>query len=376
MKTAATGSAFTRSPFDEFSKVYSPKIDLSIEKYLEAKKKSAPYEHAADIYGLFREFCLRGGKRVRPLLLLNAYLGYARGPRRTAAVVRLAAVLEIIHAMFLVQDDVIDRSPVRRGGRTLHRVFRERYGRFTANANIGNDIAVVTADVLFAGALDVLAGTAMDLRVKNEFLRMLGMTIESTAWGQILDVMNTRSLDADVKEETALTISTLKTAYYTVYYPMLMGHALAGGGTRSEGKKIRDFALPLGLAFQLRDDILGVFGTAGDTGKSVDSDLGEGKLTFLIQNTLQALGPRGRRRFQAVLRKERKNSREIAFLRRTIRECNALLRTGQKFKELTGLSRERMKLLGMRPRALGVLSGVIDLIEEVNFDTQGKTSHE
>jgi geranylgeranyl diphosphate synthase, type I len=376
VKTVATGAAFPRSPFDEFSKIYSPKIDLSIEKYLEEKKKSAPYEIAADMYALFREFCLRGGKRVRPLLLLNAYLGYARGPRRTAAIVRLAAVLEIIHAMFLVQDDVIDRSPVRRGGGALHRIFQERYGGFTANANIGNDIAVVAADVLFAGALDALAGAAVDLRVKNEFLRMLGMTIESTAWGQILDVMNTRSLDADVKEETALTISTLKTAYYTVYYPMLMGHALAGGGGRSEKKRIRDFALPLGLAFQLRDDILGVFGNAGDTGKSVDSDLAEGKLTYLIQNTLQSLGPRARSRFQAVLRKERKGSREIGFLRRTIRGSGALSRTGRKFKELTGLSRERIKFLGMRPRALEVLSGVIDLIEEVDFDTQGITSDE
>jgi len=353
-----------RDLFGEFSRVYSPKIDLSILKYLDRKKKQARHDFIRDIYSMLQEYCLRKGKRVRPLILLIAFGGYSKKKGDIAEIIKVASTLELMHSMLLVQDDIIDRSSVRRGGRALHLVLQERYGKVTLNGTIGSDIAIVAGDVLFSNAIEIISGLKLDPEIKNRFLALFSETYESTAWGQILDSLNTRPSAIEKGRSAALEISTLKTAYYTIHYPMLMGYVLSGGTGAAEKRRIADFALPLGLAFQIRDDILGVFGDREDTGKSADSDLIEGKLTILVENTLAGLEDSDRKKFLAVFKKEKKTAGDLSRLRTMIMESGALDVTAKKLRELTTESRKKIDALALSGEASNRLLGVIELIEE------------
>ncbi len=358
-KTAASPGEL----FSKFSNVYSPKIDLSIANFLDQKKKGAPHGFIGDMYALIKEYCLRKGKRMRPLVLLVSYSGYKKKKEAMGDIIKIASVLELMHSMLLIQDDIIDRSNMRRGGKTLHLVFQDRYAGATLNRNIGIDVAVVAADVLFANSVEIISGLKTDLRIKNEFLALFSETYESTAWGQILDSLHTRASRVDFENSAALQISTLKTAYYTIYYPMLMGYVLAGGTDAAERGRIRDFALPLGLAFQIRDDILGIFGEKESTGKSSESDIIEGKLTILIENALKEMDVRERRKFLAVFKKEKKSARELVRLRAMIENSGALESAGNKLRELTAKSGKMIDKLGVNTDAAHLLAGMIDLIE-------------
>jgi len=116
----------------------------------------------------------------------------------------------------------------------------------------------------------------------------------------------------------------MKTAYYTVYYPLLMGCTLAGAATAGERRAIGRFALPLGHAFQVRDDILGVFGDRAEMGKSADSDILEGKKTVLVQNTIERLGPVEGKRFESLFTKAAKSASDLDEIRGMIRDSGAL----------------------------------------------------
>jgi geranylgeranyl diphosphate synthase type I len=199
------------------------------------------------------------------MLLLLCYDGDRKGKEAMKELVKLAASLEMMHSFMLIQDDIIDRSETRRGERALHIITSERYCGRTYNANVGVDVAMIMADVLFSNALELVSNADICNRARNRFLSIFAGTYEMTAWGQILDRLNTCTRNIMVQENIPMQISTLKTAYYTMFYPLLMGHVLAGPGDEREKEAIRNFALPLGLAFQLRDDILGVFGDEAAT---------------------------------------------------------------------------------------------------------------
>ena len=235
--------------YNDFSNKYIPMIDQSIEDFFENKKDNADYPFMKDFYCDLEEFCLRDGKRLRPLILLIAYQGYNRGKKNIKDIVRLSSILEIMHSMLLVQDDIIDRSRLRRGKKTLHIILFEKYRNITRNKNIGKDIAIVMSDVLFANAIEIIANIKTSSMVKDEFLKYFAKTYELTAWGQVLDSLNSLPVEIDTASDAPMQISTLKTAHYTILGPMLMGYILSGREDEKEKKKITDFSLPLGLAW-------------------------------------------------------------------------------------------------------------------------------
>lgn len=342
---------------------YSPKIDMSIANSLEAKKKEAPAGFIREVYDALEEFCLRKGKRIRPILLLIGFQGYG-GKRKTfSEIVRLASALELMHCFLLVQDDIIDNSSERRGGKTLHVVFQKKYGKRNNNPDIGSDIALVAADVLFTCAIEIISRTRVPLDVKNDFMQLFGRTYEMTAWGQMLDSYHGMSKKNDVGTKTSEQISILKTAFYTAYFPLLMGYVLAGGNSKKEKNLIRDFALPLGLAFQLRDDILGTFGSRAQTGKPTESDIAEGKLTFLVQHTFLNVDKRNRSGFFRLFSRSFKSPGDIKKIKEMITESGALDAALKRFnaeiqKSLSGLGK-----LSLNSTAVKALRGFVESLD-------------
>ncbi len=348
--------------FTDFSQEYIPQIDSLINDYYQGKTQSVSHGFMADMYRDLLEYLGRDGKRIRPLLLLASYLGYAKGKKNTGEMMNLASSLELMHAMLLVQDDIIDKAPVRRGGAALH-LEAEKYASFTGVSTVGHDVALVLGDILFANALELVSRADICNRARNRFLGIFSSTYEMTAWGQIMDSLHSMPKKLKVSDNIPLAISTLKTAHYTIYYPILMGHVLAGPGKEEEMETIRDFAIPLGLAFQIRDDILGSFGIEEDTGKPAEADLREGKLTLLVQETIENLKKSERTAFMDLLMKEKKTKKDVSLLKKTIRESDALDRTVSTLNNYSADSRECLNELKVAPKIKDVFFDLIVSIE-------------
>ena len=229
-----------------------------------------------------RRFALDGGKRLRPGFCRLGHLA-AGGDGTGPAVVDAGAALELLHVFALVHDDVMDGSAVRRGGPTVHVHFDRRHRdedwagearRFGEGmAVLVGDLAVVLADTLLAGVDRVTRDVYDELRVE-------------LVMGQFLDVAVAANRSTD--PGTSRRISLLKSAKYTVERPLHLGAALAGG-LDELGPVLSDYGLPLGEAFQLRDDLLGAFGDEEVLGKPVGDDFREGKSTLLVSLAASAV---------------------------------------------------------------------------------------
>lgn len=232
-----------------------------------------------------------GGKRLRPALLLLGHTAVSDDD--VDAVLSPALALELLHTCALLHDDLLDDADTRRGRTTAHVSFAaqhvakgwagdaDRYG--AAAAVLVGDLAFVVADELFLAAEvpadRLLAG-----------LRQFTLLREEVMAGQALDVQAAAARLTD--RDLALTIATAKSGRYSVARPLEIG-ALLGGATAQDAAALAEAAEPLGRAFQVRDDLLGVFGDTDTTGKSAAGDLREGKRTLLVAEAMARLdGPR------------------------------------------------------------------------------------
>jgi geranylgeranyl diphosphate synthase type I len=351
--------------FDRFNETFITEIDEFLDEYFTQKMTESGLQFIEESYRDLREYCLRGGKRVRPLILLLAYLGYKGKRNKIDEIIKIAAALELMHSFLLIQDDIIDKSNTRRGGKALHVVSGERHRDRTHNKGIGNDIAIILADVLFSNAIEIIGIARINPRVKSDFLLLFAKTYELTAWGQILDSLHSLPIKIDVNDDMPSQISILKTAYYTICNPMLMGLQLTGRYSKKEADAIERFAIPLGLAFQIRDDILGVFGKKIEIGKSSESDILEGKMTILVLNTIKALGKGEVKRFMHIFTKERKTKSEIGYIKTRMKSSGALDSAMNRLSELADEVKKKLPTLGIKKEQRVILAGIIRRITDI-----------
>ncbi|MGW8887557.1 polyprenyl synthetase family protein [Streptomyces sp. NPDC055749] len=238
---------------------------------------------AQDVAERVRAFALSGGKRLRARFVWwgwRAGGGADTGPGAEAAL-RLGAALELIQACALIHDDVMDGSPLRRGSPALHVDFAVQHLRSGMRgdaAAYGRAAAILAGDLALAWADDLVLDIETE-PVAHRRIRGLWQVMRSEmVAGQYLD-MHAQASAASSPEE-ALRIARLKTALYSVERPLALGAALAGADART-ARKLCSAGRCAGVAFQLRDDLLGVFGDPEVTGKPSGEDIRNGKLTYL-----------------------------------------------------------------------------------------------
>ena len=274
---------------------------------------------------------LQGGKRLRARFCWWGWRGVAErtgAPESDAmAVVGVAASLEIFQAAALVHDDLIDNSDTRRGRPSAHRALEaghrasgwagdaDAYGR-AASVLLG-DLLVAWSDDLFEESLALLPPAAARA-ARAEYARMR----RDVTMGQYLDIAeesawSTAGDDPDARR--ALRIASYKSARYSVQQPLVIGAALAGAD-EPQLQAMRDFGHPIGMAFQLRDDVLGVFGDAAETGKPAGDDLREGKRTALVAFARASATSEDRARIDALLGDAMMRDEDLAWLRDRIEE--------------------------------------------------------
>ena len=238
-----------------------------------------------------RDFVLGGGKRFRPRYGWAGFVGAGglHGEEDPRAVLRAVSALEFIQACALVHDDIIDASDTRRGSPTVHRAVEADHrsrGWSGDAAGFGRDVAILVGDLALAWADDMWRDSGVSdaaLRRAQEAWR--GMRTEVIG-GQLLDI--TLEATGDESIDLANKVNRYKTAAYTIERPLHLGAAIAGADEHTI-EAFRGYGRDIGIAFQLRDDLLGVFGDSSLTGKPAGDDLREGKRTVLLSLALTAL---------------------------------------------------------------------------------------
>ncbi len=226
--------------------------------------------HGADVGAMVsavRDLILRGGKRFRPALVQAAMM--ACGGSHEDAAMQVGVALELLQGYMLIHDDWMDGDFLRRGGPTVHTMLTQHHG----NSQIGEASAILAGDYTSALALDEMTRLPLPAEQVLEAIRLFGQVQQDAVFGQQLDISG--------RAEDVERMHDLKTGSYTVRGPLLLGAVIAGAPEVAR-VGLRAFAAPLGVAFQLRDDLLGVFGKSEETGKPRGSDLTAGKRTSLV----------------------------------------------------------------------------------------------
>ncbi|MCB9588861.1 MAG: polyprenyl synthetase family protein [Polyangiaceae bacterium] len=292
-----------------------------------------------------RDLCLRGGKRLRPGLVLAGFRA-ASSSSDTQQALEVGVALELVQAYFLIHDDWMDRDPVRRGGPSVH----AQLGRRFRSEHLGAASAILAGDFAVALAQRLVASLKVPPRAQTEFLNTFANMQVDAILGQQLDLLS-RSADPEVTY-------TLKTASYTVQGPLLLG-ALLGGARADTLEALREFSTPAGVAFQLRDDLLGVFGTPEETGKPAGNDLTAGKRTPLVLAGFRRAKGKGHRLLKRVHGNPQATPADVARAIEVLEKCGARGVVENRIAELEAEARAVLQAGGMRRAGQELLSGAV-----------------
>ncbi|GAA3337376.1 polyprenyl synthetase family protein [Amorphoplanes nipponensis] len=255
------------------------RCESALVAYLDRQRPHWPDGTPAGVLDAVRRFVLSGGKRLRPMFCYWGWRG--AGQPDTPQIVVAAAALELFHAFALIHDDIMDGSTLRRGQPTVHRHFAEVHTRHSWRGEAtryGHSAALLCGDLCAAWADHMLHESGLPVDWIHRGYRLFTVMRTEVIAGQYLDLV---SGVGDGSVAGALTVIRMKAARYTVTRPLQIGAALAGAPPGLLDA-LQAFGDPLGDAFQLRDDVLGVFGDPAVTGKPVVDDLREGKPTVMI----------------------------------------------------------------------------------------------
>lgn len=274
-----------------------------------------------------------GGKRFRAAFCWWGHLAIAP-PEDPTALARACSSLELLHASALVHDDYMDASDTRRGRPATHKAFEQLHlenNWASSSAQYGASAAILLGDLLLSWADEMLRTSGLPSDRVLAALRFFDMTRSEVVLGQFLDISAQARGATDV--DTAMKVVRYKSAKYSIERPLHIGAALAGA-TTSTIEQLTKFGLPLGEAFQLRDDLLGVFGDPEVTGKPAGDDLTEGKRTVLIALALDALNATDAQLLDRSLG-QNLSSEDVSTLRALIEKSGARDQVEQVIDQLT-----------------------------------------
>ncbi|MEU6129425.1 polyprenyl synthetase family protein [Saccharopolyspora sp. NPDC047091] len=263
-------------------------LDMQEDRYRDMTADATGRAQWAAAIDTLRTFLI-GGKRLRPAFCFWGWRG-AGGAPDDEGIIAAAAALELLHAFALIHDDIIDESDTRRGAPSLHRQHADlhQHQRMRGSSELfGTSVALLLGDLCLAWFHELLGSSGLPPQRLAAVQPMVAQAFAELVLGQYLDVAEQAGSTHSV--ERACTIIHYKTAKYTIERPLHLGGLLAGADAELLDSYTA-YALPLGEAFQLRDDVLGAFGDAAVTGKPVGDDLRTRKPTVLLATARRRAG--------------------------------------------------------------------------------------
>ncbi len=299
-------------------------IDHSLGLFMDRMKKDYQL-HLVDpvLFSSMKEYVLRKGKRIRPLLMILSYKGFRKSAKRMSpSIYYVSTCIELLHNFMLIHDDIIDRSDLRRGKPTLHRVLR-RAAKTPEQDKLGYDLGIVAGDIVYALAIDAFLSIKEEPKRKERALKYFIQTAVYTAMGEFVDTLNgVRPLPRITEKDVFLNYS-LKTARYTFDCPLVVGAILAGAKEK-DIKALAQIGLLVGQAFQIQDDVIGIFDTEKNIGKSILSDLAEQKKTILVTHAFSRMNTKEKAAFKALFEKPVKTHSDLKAVRKIFLEHGSL----------------------------------------------------
>jgi geranylgeranyl diphosphate synthase, type I len=302
--------------------------------------------------------CVSGGKRFRAAFCWWGYRAVDPDVVDEDALLRACAALEVLHASALVHDDYMDASDTRRGRPATHRAFASAHRAASWRGDpdqYGASAAILLGDLLLTWSDELLRRCGLPADRVVAALAAFDHTRSEVITGQFLDVSVQARGRADV--DAAMTVLRYKSAKYSIERPLHIG-ALLAGATLEQLAELTAYGLPLGEAFQLRDDLLGVYGDPAATGKPAGDDLVEGKRTVLVALALDAAPAEDAARLDAALGTALSEA-DVAELRRIIDASGAHAQLEQVIDDLVTLSLAKLDASSAKEPARGVLRELV-----------------
>lgn len=341
-------------PLPGISEIRS-EIDQILDEFTDRQALSlkAIDHHLIPVGSALREFVLDGGKRFRPIF---AYLGYlGAGGTPSNSIIRASAALELVHVCALIHDDVMDGSDSRRNRPALHKNFERLHLEENLSgepSRFGVAAAILLGDLALAWSDQLISESKLSVdQLERSAVIFHSMRAELMA-GQYLDVLEGALNESNLARSRKIAL--YKSGRYSIERPLRFGAALA-----SEHDEIHEayskFGIPLGEAFQLRDDILGIFGDPEVTGKPAGDDIREGKRTVLMALTLSRLDSVDKRKLETALGDPSLDRSQVAEIQRLIEDSGALQDCENLIAELLRQADQALTYPGLSPEVVKML---------------------
>ncbi len=348
--------------FRAYIKQYRETVDSILREVAEKKESEIDDRFNRIVYAEIKRFLLSPGKRIRPHLVLMGYEGVT-GESPDRDVLLISTTFEILHAYLLTHDDVIDRDEVRRNQPTVWKSLEEEFKKFGATSrHTAYSMAILAGDILRSLIHEVVGQADLPYKLKSKVCSLLGRIDEVTNRGQVLDVALSFTPLNLVTEEDILRVYRYKTALYSFNGPLGLGAVLGG----EDEDFYREYAIPVGIAFQIRDDILGVFGDPEVTGKPADSDIKEGKRTILVWYAWNHGSNREKAVLEKVLGNEEASEEEVQEVRDILVSTGALEYAEELARSYVSQAKEALRGLDINPDVMEMLVELADYIVERN----------
>ncbi|HEY0514895.1 MAG TPA: polyprenyl synthetase family protein [Thermoanaerobaculia bacterium] len=374
LSTAAPPTTSPVAMSEDFSGLlagFRDKLERALAAWLDVKREEAATTGSPgspemlELIDGIGQLATEGGKRLRPALVYYTYR--ACGGAADSEVLPLALATEFLHTYLLIHDDIMDHAEVRRGQPAAHARFREAHrahGLHGDAADFGRSVAILLGDLAQSWAVELATGRDLSPReISREIARCFSAMSQEVIGGQYLELLVAQRRAAT--EEELLRVLRLKSGRYTAERPIQLGALLAGAPPETLAALSR-YGGAMGEAFQLQDDLLGMFGDPGTVGKPVDTDLKEGKFTFLIHHALARATPGQRRVLEAALGRPDATGEQTADALRVLEETGARAAVAAMIDER--LREARAALAGvaadLRPDGRLFLAGLIDYLRE------------
>jgi len=339
---------------------FKEKVDRELRIFFDKRiaEVSDIDDSAKEMMRLLKEYTLRGGKRIRAAMIYYGYNCFKKNKEKE--LLKAAMCIELVQSFLLIHDDIIDCDDLRRGGLTLHKSYEKKY----KDRHFGESMAIIAGDILSTLANQLLVYSGFNGKNKLNAISKLNQVIHKVIYGQALDIIT--GIKNNVKEKDVLNIHHLKTASYTVEGPLHIGALLAGAKKR-DLDILSDYGVRIGKAFQIQDDILGLFGDEKKLGKPIGSDIRQGKKTLLVLRALQ----NGNKQQKAFIKKCLGNTKiglkDIERFRQIVKDTDSLTYSQGLARNLIEMAKAKIENAKFRKEAKEFLLGIADYMLERKF---------
>ncbi|MFW9918378.1 MAG: polyprenyl synthetase family protein [Candidatus Thorarchaeota archaeon] len=323
------------SNFEEIWNEELDNVNKALSHYFDYKINQASRlgDWHTQFYGYMKEYLMRGGKRLRPVLVAIGYKSI-KDDIDIKYLYRAANSIEILHNGSLLHDDLIDHDETRRGGKTFHVTYRDLFLERTKNKekseDLGSTMAILGGDLLLNMGAQAINDSELPQNLAAACLKHYQDAFQSLADGVMLEM--TMIDRDDITPEIYLEMIALKTA--VLFDKSLVMGALLAGANESQITALSEYGVKVGQAFQIQDDVLGSFGDEAVTGKSADGDIHEGKKTMIVLNAYKLATTEQKKLLDDLLGKHNMNDNEVNTVRNVFIESGALDETRKMMNEL------------------------------------------